>query len=66
MSNFLFLLLLEAEILMYKTVFHFLPNTMHNWTEPLIMPYFLCSSAPIPCFSIGKVNLIRFLLFGNF
>lgn len=66
MSNFLFLLLLEAEILMYKTVFNFLLNTIHNWTETLMMPYFLCNSAPTPCFSIGKVNLIKILLCGSF
>lgn len=48
MSNFLFLLLHEAEILMYKTVFHFFLNTYIPGQKLSSCPTFFAALSPFP------------------
>lgn len=56
MNNFIFLLLKNIEV---QVLFHFLLNTLHNWTKTVFMLYLLCNSAPaspkrLQCFWFEK------------
>lgn len=45
MNNFIFLLLKNIEV---QVLFHFLLNTLHNWTKTVFMLYFAILPLPLP------------------